>query len=137
MFVELFAILCSYIILHIVLFEGHYSCIENGWRMSRVNEYTMRLMVQIRIPFFILLFQFLGLFSYSQITDTVNRKDSIHYHLAVTSTGSYNQSEKATTYLMNNAVRLNATHRLFSVNVFGSYVYGLSAKSVTNNDVMA
>ena len=38
---------------------------------------------------------------------------------------------------MNNAIRLNAVHRLFSVNVFGSYVYGLSGKSLTNNDVIA
>src|SRR5438046_676163 len=119
MFEGIFAILCSYIILHIVLFGGRYSCSENGWRMCRRKEYAMQVRAQVRISFLTFLFQFLCLFSYSQIVDSVNRKDSIHYHLAITSAGSYNQSEKASTYLMNNAVRLNATHRLFSVNVFG------------------
>jgi hypothetical protein len=75
-------------------------------------------------------------FAYSQIRDTVRLSDSIRYHLAITSTGSLNQSEKTSTYLMNNAFRLNAIHRLFSVNIFGSYVYGLSGQSLTNNDVI-
>jgi len=75
--------------------------------------------------------------SYGQIKDTVRLSDSVKFHLAITSTGSFNQSEKTSTYLMNNAFRLNAVHRLFSVNVFGSYVYGLSGQSLTNNDMIA
>lgn len=74
--------------------------------------------------------------SYSQIKDTIRLHDSVRFHLAITSTGSLNQSEKSNTYLMNNAFRLNAVHRLFSVNLFGSYVYGLSGQSITNNDVI-
>ena len=93
--------------------------------------------VWFRIPFLFFIFQIAFLFSYSQIQDTVRPSDSIRYHLAITSTGSFNQSEKSSTYLMNNAIRLNAVHRLFSVNVFGSYVYGLTGKSLTNNDVIA
>ena len=85
---------------------------------------------------FFLIFQSVFQVSHSQIIDTVRICDSIKYHLSVASTGSFNQSEKATTYLMNNAVRLNAANRLFSVNVFGSYVYGTSGKSLTNNDVI-
>jgi len=138
MFAGLFAILCRFISYRfLVLFEGKSSRTANGSGIYRVNEYTRQVPVQIRIPFLMFVFQFAGQFSYSQIMDTVSNRDSIHYHLAITSTGSYNQSDKSTTYLMNNTVRLNATHRIFSVNVFGSYVYGLTGKSLTNNDVIA
>jgi len=102
------------------------------------QEYIFRAgSVRIRNPF--LFFTFLVAFqcSYSQIKDSVRISDSIRYHLAITSTGSFNQSEKSSTYLMNNAIRLNAVHRLFSVNVFSSYIYGLSGQSLTNNDVIA
>jgi Protein of unknown function, DUF481 len=93
--------------------------------------------ISFRIPFLFLIFQMAFHFSYSQIQDTVRHSDSIRYHLAITSTGSFNQSEKSSTYLMNNAFRLNAVHRLFGVNAFGSYVYGLSGQSLTNNDMIA
>jgi hypothetical protein len=93
--------------------------------------------VRIRIPFLVFIFLIAFQFSFSQLKDTVRISDSIRYHLAITSTGSFNQSQKASTYLMNNAFRLNAVHRLFSVNVFGSYVYGLSGQSLTNNDMIA
>ena len=91
----------------------------------------------VRIPFLFFIFQITFHLSYSQIKDTVRLSDSIRYHLTITSTGSFNQSEKSSTYLMNNGFRLNAVHRLFSVNAFGSYVYGLSGQSLTNNDMIA
>jgi len=119
-----------YIILHIVLSAGSFHSF-----MGKNIYFRQR--VPIRIPFLIFIFLTAYYFSYSQTKDSVRISDSIRYHLMVTSTGSFNQSDKASTYLMNNAMRLNAVHRLFSVNVFGSYVYGLSGKSLTNNDVIA
>ena len=106
--------------------------------MLRKNEYIFRTgSFGFRIPFLFFIFQLAFQISYTQITDTVRIRDTIRYHLTITSTGSYNQSEKTSTYLMNNAFRLNAVHRLFSVNAFGSYVYGLSGQSLTNNDMIA
>ena len=113
--------------------------------MPKRNEYIFHAgCIRFRIPFLFLIFQMAFLFSYSQakdtvsqIKDTVRLSDSIRFHLAITSTGSLNQSDNTNTYLMNNALRLNAVHRLFSVNLFSSYVYGLSAQSLTNNDVIA
>ena len=106
--------------------------------MPTGQEYTFQARyVRLRIPFLVFIFLIAFQFSFSQLKDTIRISDSIRYHLAITSTGSFNQSEKASTYLMNNAFRLNAVHRLFSVNVFGSYVYGLSGQSLTNNDMIA
>lgn len=106
--------------------------------MSLGNEFIFHIRpVDFRILYLFIIFQITCLLSYSQVKDTVRISDSIKYHLAITSTGSFNQSEKSSTYLMNNAFRLNAVHRLFSVNTFGSYVYGLSGQSLTNNDMIA
>ena len=93
---------------------------------------------------FVIVFQLISKSSYSQandttrfqVSDTTKSADTIHYHLAIASTGSLNQSGNLNTYLMNNAVRLGATHHLFSANFFGSYVYGLSDHVMTNNDVL-
>jgi Protein of unknown function, DUF481 len=93
---------------------------------------------------FIIVFQTTWKTSYSQandttrfhVSDTTRALDTIHYHLAIASTGSLNQSGNLNTYLMNNAVRLGAVHRLFSANLFGSYVYGLADHVMTNNDVL-
>lgn len=105
--------------------------------MSMQNSELETKRLILRPLFLIFISQIVFHFSYSQIKDTVRISDSIRYHLAITSTGSFNQSEKSSTYLMNNAFRLNAVHRLFSVNVFGSYVYGLTGQSLTNNDMIA
>jgi Protein of unknown function, DUF481 len=93
---------------------------------------------------FIIVFQSILESSYSQandttrspVSDTTRAADTIRYHLFIASTGSWNQSGNTNTYLMNNAVRLGATHRLFSANFFGSYVYGLTDQALTNNDVL-
>ena len=108
-------------------------------RMTNINKLLIPgVFKSLRISIlFLIVCQFLSHFSYAQITDTLKIRDTIKYHLAITSTGSFNQSEKSSTYLMNNAFRLNATHRLFAVNAFGSYVYGLSGQSLTNNDMIA
>src|SRR5258705_588298 len=106
--------------------------------MPKRNEYKFHTgSVRFRIPFLFLIFQIACYFSYSQILDTVRLSDTIRYHVAITSTGSLNQSEKTNTYLMNNAFRVNDANRLFSVNLFSSYVYGLSSWSLTNNDLIA
>jgi hypothetical protein len=93
---------------------------------------------------FTIVFQTISQSSFSQgsdttrfpASDTARAADTIHYHLAIASTGSLNQSGNLNTYLMNNAVRLGAAHRLFSANFFGSYVYGLAEHVMTNNDVL-
>jgi hypothetical protein len=111
----------------------------NKKRMPKGHEHIFwAASKRFRICFFLFFMsQIIFHFSYSQVKDTVRISDSVRFHLAITSTGSLNQSEKSSTYLMNNAFRLNATHRLFSVNAFGSYVYGLSGHSLTNNDMIA
>ena len=85
---------------------------------------------------FFILFQTLLQSCFSQSLDSARLSDTLHYHLAIASTGSLNQSINTNTYLMNNAVRLAVSHRMFTVNLFGSYVYGLSNHVLTNNDVL-
>ncbi len=81
-------------------------------------------------------FQAVSLNSFAQHTDTTAKKpDSVLYHLVIASTGSLNESNGTNSYLLNNSLRLNASHRLFTLNVNGSYLYGLNNNLLTNNDV--
>ena len=72
--------------------------------------------------------------AYAQYNDTVN------YYVGATATGSINKTNDASSYLLNNGLKLGIRKRLYSLNATNTWVYGAQEAApaerptLTNND---
>ncbi len=66
--------------------------------------------------------------SWSQVPDSLN------YYLNFAGTGNINHTKDGTTYLFNNILKANYSHRNVSVNTSAGWIYGADAANLTNND---
>ncbi|WP_295128127.1 DUF481 domain-containing protein [uncultured Chitinophaga sp.] len=61
--------------------------------------------------------------------------DSVHYYVKYASTGSFNRTEDAKSFLLNNALAFKVSQKRVMLNADASYIYGRQDQSQTNNDV--
>jgi hypothetical protein len=60
--------------------------------------------------------------------------DSMHYYIGANATGSVNNTNDASSYLLNNALKMGIRQKSFSLNSTNNWVYGSQDKILTNND---
>jgi hypothetical protein len=67
--------------------------------------------------------------------DSTHHTDTAHYHFAVASTGTLNNTNSFTSYVWNNAVKASMAKKSATVNVSGAYIYGQQGTLLTNKDL--
>jgi hypothetical protein len=60
--------------------------------------------------------------------------DSTHYYTSFVSSGSINETNDGTTYLLNNVLKFNIKQKNSSLNFTNSWIYGKQNNALTNND---
>lgn len=60
--------------------------------------------------------------------------DSLHYRVRLSATGVINRTEKASSYLLSNGLKLGTRHKRLETNASANYVYGKQDSQLSNND---
>lgn len=60
--------------------------------------------------------------------------DSLHYRVRFSGTGVINRTEKASSYLLSNGLRLGTRYKRLDANAAANYIYGQQDKQLSNND---
>lgn len=63
--------------------------------------------------------------------------DTLTHYVSLASTGSLNSTNTSRAYLFSNVMKLGVKKKKYSINGFGSYIYGKQDSMKTNNDVIA
>src|ERR1700755_3370254 len=61
--------------------------------------------------------------------------DSLHYHIAASSTGSINRTDDGNAYLLNNSLIFGIKKKDYRITLNGNYVYGKQNDALTNRDL--
>lgn len=78
--------------------------------------------------------KWLIIFSVIFININAQYNDTIFYNAAISSSGTYNQTNTNQTYLLNNILRLGLRKKNVAVNIIHKYLYGKQGDKVSNND---
>lgn len=83
----------------------------------------------MRVIFLLIVFIFYSLLAHAQYND------STHYYAKVAATGTINQTNTTSSYLLNNAAQFGIRKKAISLNAAGGWVYGEQNKTLSNNDI--
>jgi len=61
--------------------------------------------------------------------------DSVHHHFSFASTGIYNKTKDASSFVLNNSSGFEIRQKKVSFNTAASWIYGKQQKKLSNNDV--
>lgn len=62
-------------------------------------------------------------------------KDTAGYYMGLSSTGTFNHTNDASSYLLSNGLRMNIKKQKFGINSTSKWLYGKLDQKLTNNDV--